>query len=166
MPVTHGLSPRTPVEMLRISHALLGCNRLTGNQVWIVMRRGGNYDVYLVTDDETKATDAAAAPGAHDDVGIYGPFPWDPSAPDRFDPIGHIFFTMKFPPLRRGTEPRLDQIDGFTLQVHVRGGAEVTYDFPEGTDAIFLTRRAREMFLDPSYSSFFGPRLANDLDLT
>lgn len=79
---------------------------------------------------------------------------------DVFDPFPHNEWTEcpTNPTLRsaaRSAPMHIREVSDIRLVVSYRG-VDKTYTFPEGTDAIFLTRGAREMFLYPQYGAFFG----------
>lgn len=79
---------------------------------------------------------------------------------DIFDPLPHVCWTEAPLDVARRRQARAAdvgvlEVSNLRLVVSV-GGNDVTYTFPEGTDAIFLTRGAREAFMYPQYAAFFG----------
>lgn len=148
------------------------------NDVWIVVANTPPHFVQgLGTVEQCLALEQGPAPSDWANTQqtetartAYGPYPrstgssatWATSS-DRMLIITHRHTDPKGPRGRRGagdTPAHLHQVRRMSLEVTWdQAGTERTtyYDFEMGTDAIFLTESASEVFLFPKYHATYGP---------
>lgn len=159
--------PTTTQGWLRAIHAVR--NGTPSSEAWIVassihplyrvqkvVTSRGEAERLLTTDAPSDWTSDEAASRT-----IWGPITCSSfQALDVFDPLPHNCWTesLTAPSLRstaRSAAISIRDVSNIRLVVSING-VDQTYAFNEDTDAIFLTRGAREMFLYPQYGAFFG----------
>lgn len=165
---SHPLSAR---QMMRLGAALMPYGLPYRGTVWVAMRPDEPNDVLGVapTRAECEALIARAAP-ANLTYLSYGPITAPPAADaamyDRDDPSFHDFTDMG-KALRVEDCENPDGPHSHAEAIEVRltivwrkspdgPKSRCTYVFPGHTDAIWLTRGAREAFAYPRYLSLFG----------
>lgn len=166
--------PTTTEGWLRAIHAVR--NGAPGTEAWIVaanlpplyrvqavVTSRGQAEQLLHVDSPLDWTSEEAAART-----IWGPITCSSfQVLDIFDPLPHNCWTESptNPTLRSAAleaEVHIRDVSNIRLVVSI-GGEDQTYSFSKDTDAIFLTRGAREMFLYPQYGAFFGIKYMKDL---
>lgn len=159
--------PSTTEGWLRAIHAVR--NGAPGTEAWIVVANVPPlYRVQGVVTSRGLAEQLLNGPPpqdwATDEASsrvIWGPITCSAlHVMDVFDPLPHNCWTESptAPTLRNNARSEaINLLDVSNIRLVVsHGGVDTTYTFPDATDAIFLTRGAREMFLYPQYGAFFG----------
>ncbi len=159
--------PSTTEGWLRAIHAVR--NGAPGTEAWIVVADAPPlYRVQAVVTSRAAAeqvlTQQTPQDWSADEMAgrvIWGPITCSAyQVMDVFDPLPHNCWTESptSPMLRNSARSQainLLDVSNIRLVVSING-VDKTYTFPNATDAIFLTRGAREMFLYPQYGAFFG----------